>query len=436
MENQTTVTKFILLGFPINRKAELLFFMLLLPMYVMTLLGNILIIYIVVSHSRLYTPMYFFLCDLSTLDILFTSVISPRILDNLATGDKSISFAVCITQCYFYFFLGTVEFLLLTSMSYDWHAAICNPLRYNTIMSPSVCIGLVLFSWVGGFSSVLFPTVLISRLPFCGSNIINHYFCDGRPLLALACTDTTSIELMDFLLSSAVIIFSIILTGYSYACIIITILHIPSATGKKKAFNTCASHLTIVVIAGGITAFIYATPSQKETLEMNKIPSVLSSVVAPFLNPFIYTLRNDTVQGILREVWSYYMVPERSDKQVESTKWAKCSQWAKDIRSCCLSPQETQDQAEREQKYKCLHLMEELAGLMLAGEVLHNEMDGCQGSVSPTTKSLLDFWQRLSSQLDEDHPIHHTPHYYHRRLHSLLWVYGNSHDRSTWRRRE
>ncbi|XP_020840021.1 olfactory receptor 6J1-like [Phascolarctos cinereus] len=304
MENQTTtVTEFVLLGFPISRKTELLFFVLLLPTYLMTLLGNIVIIYLVVSHSRLYTPMYFFLCNLSILDILFTSVISPRILDDLATGHKTISFAGCITQCYFHFFLGTVEFILLTSMSYDRYAAICNPLRYSTIMNPSVCTGLVLFSWVGDFLSVLFPTILISKLPFCGSNIINHYFCDSGPLLALACADTTSIELMDFLLSSTVIIFSIILIGYSYACIFMTILRIPSASGRKKAFNTCASHLTIVVIAEGITAFIYVTPIQKETLEINKIPSVLSSVVAPFLNPFIYTLCNDTVQGILREVW-------------------------------------------------------------------------------------------------------------------------------------
>ncbi|XP_043836422.1 olfactory receptor 6J1-like [Dromiciops gliroides] len=302
MENQTTaVTEFILLAFPIDREVELLFFMLLLPTYMITLLGNILIIYIVMSLSRLYTPMYLFLCNLSVLDILFTSVISPRVLDNLATGDKNISFAGCITQCYFYFFLEMMEFILLTSMSYDRYAAICNPLRYSTIMSLSVSIGKFLFSWLGGFLSVLFPIILISRLPFCGANSISHFFCDSGPLLALA--DTASIELMNFLLSSTVIIFSIILTGYSYACINTTILRIPSASGKKKAFNTCASHLTIVVIAGGITAFIYVTPSQKETLEINKIPSVLSSVVAPFLNPFIYTLCNDTVQWILREMW-------------------------------------------------------------------------------------------------------------------------------------
>ncbi|XP_020839988.2 olfactory receptor 6J1-like [Phascolarctos cinereus] len=298
----TTVTQFILLGFPISREVELLLFVLLLPTYLTTLLGNTLIICIVVSYSRLYTPVYFSLCNLSILDILFTSVVSPRVLANLAIGDKTITFAGCITRCFFYFFLGTVEFLLLTSVSYDWYTAICNPLRYSTIMSP-VCIGLVLFSWVGGFLSVLCPITFISRLPFCGSNIINHYFWGSGPLLAFASTDRTFIELMDFLLSSLVIPCSLILTGYSYVYVIMTILHIPSASGRKKAFNTCVSHLTIVVIAGGITAFIYVTPSQKETLEINKIPSVLSSVVASFLNPFIYTLRNDTVQGILREVW-------------------------------------------------------------------------------------------------------------------------------------
>ncbi|XP_072480063.1 olfactory receptor 6J1-like [Notamacropus eugenii] len=270
----------------------------LLTTYVMTLLGNLLIICLVVSNSCLYTPMCFFLCSLSILDNLFTSVFSPRVANNLATGDKTISFTECITQCFFYFFLGIVEFLLLTSMPYDRYF-----LRYSTIMSPSVCISQAIFSRVGNFLSVLFPTTLISRLPFCSSNIINHHFCDSGSLMALPCTDTTSIELMDFLLSSTIIIFSIILTEHSCACIIMTILHIPSVSGKKKAFNTCASHLIIVVIAGSITAFIYVTPFQKETLEINKIPSVLSSMVATFLSSFIYSLHNDTVHWILRGVW-------------------------------------------------------------------------------------------------------------------------------------
>ncbi|XP_047653436.1 olfactory receptor 6J1 [Phacochoerus africanus] len=304
MENQTAgVTEFILQGFPLSRWMEVLFLVLLLPTFLLTLLGNLLIISIVLSYSRLHTPMYFFLCNLSILDILFTSVISPKVLANLGSGDKTISFAGCITQCYFYFFLGTVEFLLLTVMSYDRYAAICYPLRYSSIMRPSVCTGTVVFSWMGGFLSVLFPTILISQLPFCGSNVINHFFCDSGPLLALACTDTSAIELMDFMLSSIVILCCIVLVAYSYMSIILTIVRIPSASGRKKAFNTCASHLTIVVISSSITVFIYVTPSQKEYLEINKIPSVLSSVVAPFLNPFIYTLRNDTVLGVLKDVW-------------------------------------------------------------------------------------------------------------------------------------
>nr|XP_054304785.1 olfactory receptor 6J1 [Pongo pygmaeus] len=297
------VTEFFLLGFSLSREAELLLLVLLLPTFLLTLRGNLLIISTVLSCSRLHTPMYLFLCNLSILDILFTSVISPKVLANLGSRDKTISFARCVTQCYFYFFLGTVEFLLLTVMSYDRYAAICCPLRYTTIMRPPVCIGTVVFSWVGAFLSVLFPTILISQLPFCGSNIINHFFCDSGPLLALACADTTAIELMDFMLSSMVILCCIVLVAYSYMYIILTIVCIPSASGRKKAFNTCASHLTIVIISSGITVFIYVTPSQKEYLEINKIPLVLSSVVTPFLNPFIYTLRNDTVQGVLRDVW-------------------------------------------------------------------------------------------------------------------------------------
>lgn len=302
-ENQSSVSEFILLGFSSDSQINAILFNIFLFLYLSTLVGNGLIVTLIHRDSRLHTPMYFFLCNLSILDILFTSVISPKVLANLGSGDKTISFAGCITQCYFYFFLGTVEFLLLTVMSYDRYAAICYPLRYSSIMRPAVCTGTVVFSWMGGFLSVLFPTILISQLPFCGSNVINHFFCDSGPLLALACADTSAIELMDFMLSSIVILCCIVLVAYSYTSIILTIVRIPSASGRKKAFNTCASHLTIVVISSSITVFIYVTPSQKEYLEINKIPSVLSSVVAPFLNPFIYTLRNDTVLGVLKDVW-------------------------------------------------------------------------------------------------------------------------------------
>ncbi|EHH63465.1 hypothetical protein EGM_16433, partial [Macaca fascicularis] len=297
------VTEFVLLGFSLSREVELLFLVLLLLTFLLTLLGNLLIIFTVLSCSRLHTPMYFLLCNLSILDIVFTSVISPKVLANLGSGDKTISFAGCIIQCYFYFSLGTVEFLLLTVMSYDRYAAICSPLRYTAIMRPPVCIETVVFSWMGGFLSVLFPTILISQLPFCGSNIISHFFCDGGPLLALAYADTTAIELMNFMLSSMVILCCVVLVAYSSTYIMLTIVSIPSASGRKKAFNTCASHLTIVIISSGITVCIFVTPSQKEYLEINKIPSVMSSVMIPFLNPFIYTLRNDAMQGVLRDMW-------------------------------------------------------------------------------------------------------------------------------------
>ncbi|KAM5340262.1 LOW QUALITY PROTEIN: olfactory receptor 6J1 [Glossophaga mutica] len=298
MVNQTAMGEFVLLGFPLSRQGELLFLVLLLPAFLLTLLGNLLIISVVLSYCRL-TPLYFFLCNLSILDILFTSVISPKVLANLATGDKTISFAGCTTQCYFYFFPGTVKFLLLTVMLCDRCAAICYSLQCATIARP-VC-AVVVFSWVGGLLSVLFP----SQLPFCGSNIINHFFCDRGPLLALACTDDTiAIELMDFMLLSTIILCCTVLVAYFCTYIILTIVCIPSSSGRKKAFNTCASHLTIVVISGGITVFIYVTPSQKEYLEANKIPLVLSSVVTPFLNPFVYTLRNDTVLGAFKDMWA------------------------------------------------------------------------------------------------------------------------------------
>lgn len=284
-----------MLGFPLSRQVELLFLVLLLPAFLLTLLGHLLIISIVLPYSRLHTLMYLFLCNLSILDILFTSVISPKVLANLVTGDKTISLAGCITQCYFSFFLGTVEFLLLTVMSYDYYAVVCYPLQHTTILRPSVCIGTIVFSWVRGFLCVLFPTILISQLPFCGSTIINHFFCDSGPLLALACTDTTAIELMDFMLSSTIILCCTVLVAYFYMHIILTIVRIPSSSGRKKTINTCACHLMIVMISGGITVFIYVTPSQKEYPEVHKISSVLSSVVTPFLNPFIYTLRNDSV---------------------------------------------------------------------------------------------------------------------------------------------
>ncbi|XP_034992838.2 olfactory receptor 6J1-like [Zootoca vivipara] len=301
MENQS-VSEFILLGFSIDRQEEILLAILFLVLYVVTVLGNIFIIFVVLVDNRLHTPMYFFLGNFAALDIFFTSAISPQLLWNLFSNNKSISFAGCMTQSYFYFFLGTVEFILLTSMSYDRYAAICKPLQYHAIMNSQVCIQMLVGSWLGGFLSVLFPTILITRLSFCRSNVIDHFFCDSGPLLDLSCSDTSFIELMDFFLSAVVIICSLTVTLFSYMFIISAVMRISTTTGRAKAFNTCAAHLTIISISCGISIFIYVTPSQKETLEIHKVPAILTTIVCPFLNPFIFTLKNDTVKQALKDV--------------------------------------------------------------------------------------------------------------------------------------
>ncbi|XP_062993183.1 olfactory receptor 6J1-like [Elgaria multicarinata webbii] len=303
MENfNKTVTEFILLGFSIGYEEGIFLAMVFLAMYVTTLAGNMVIFCIVLVDDQLHTPMYFFLGNFSILDILFTSVVSPQLLWNLLSGDKSISFSACMAQTYFYFLLGTVEFFLLMFMSYDRYAAICKPLHYHTIMNDQVCIKILLGSWLCGFLSVLSPIIKISRLTYCNS-IINHFFCDSGPLLELSCTDTSFIELMDFMLSSLVILGSTILTSIAYACILSTILQIPTNTGRMKAFNTCASHLALISLSCGISIFTYVTPSQKETLDTHKVPAVLITIVCPFLNPFLFTLKNNNFQDALRKVF-------------------------------------------------------------------------------------------------------------------------------------
>lgn len=302
MGNHTTLEDFILLGFLLGHEAETLLAIALIIVYLLTLFGNTTILIIVVTNSRLHTPMYFFLGNLSILDLAFSTVTVPSLLRNLLSGVKTISFAGCMTQSYFYFFLGTVEYFLLTSMSYDRYVAICSPLHYHAVMNGRVCLQIVFACWLGGFVSVLYPTVLITRFSYCKSNIIDHFFCDSEPLMKLSCTDTRLIEIINFVLSSVVILCSLVLTVVSYCYIISTIMRMPTDTGRKKAFNTCASHLTLFLMATSISILLYVIPSKKSTLGAHKIPGLLSSVVSPFLSPFVYTLRNDLVKGILGAV--------------------------------------------------------------------------------------------------------------------------------------
>ncbi|XP_058400464.1 olfactory receptor 6M1-like [Diceros bicornis minor] len=300
LRNQTTVIEFTLISFPVIQELQILLFVILLLVYMLTITGNFVIISLIWTDNRLQTPMYFFLSNLSFLDILFTTTIAPKLLACLLGEKKTISFAGCIIQIYFYFFLGTMEFILLAVMSFDRYVAICYPLRYTIVMKSRVCFLLVLGCWVGAFLSVLCPIIVVSRLPYCTEEI-SHFFCDIAPLLQVACVDTHLIEMINFFLSSLVVLTSLVLTIVSYTYLISTILRIPSAQGRQKAFSTCASHITVISIAYGSSIFTYVRPNQSYSLDFDKVTAVLTTVVTPLLNPFIYSLRNEKVKEVLRD---------------------------------------------------------------------------------------------------------------------------------------
>ncbi|XP_069324875.1 olfactory receptor 6T1 [Eulemur rufifrons] len=300
-ENWTQITEFVLLGFPSSNILRFLMFLGLVVTYIITATGNLLIIVLSWMDQRLHTQMYFFLRNLSFLELLLVSVVVPKMLVILLTGDHTISFASCIMQSYLYFLLGTTDFFLLAVMALDRYLAICRPLHYEILMSGPVCSQLVLASWVAGFLWVLCPTILMASLPFCGPNGIDHFFCDSWPLLRLSCGDTHLLELVAFVLSTLVLLGSLALTSVSYVCILATVLRAPTAAEQRKAFSTCASHLTVVLIVYGSSIFLYIRMSEAQSMLLNKGASVLSCIITPLLNPFIFTLRNDKVKQVLRD---------------------------------------------------------------------------------------------------------------------------------------
>ncbi|XP_062971727.1 olfactory receptor 2AP1-like [Cynocephalus volans] len=300
MKNQT-LTEFILLGLTDIPELQFIIFTLLLLAYMFGILGNLIIIVLTLLDSQLQTPMYFFLRNFSFLEIFFTSTFTPRLLFSISTGNKTISFAGCFTQYFFAIFLGATEFYLLAAMSYDRYVAICKPLHYTTIMSKRVCIQLVLCSWLGGFLIIISPIILTSQLDFCDSNVLNHYYCDYGPLIGIACSDTNLLELIDFILAVMTLVVTLVLVILSYANIIKTILKLPSAQQRKKAFSTCSSHMIVISLSYGSCIFMYVKPSAKG-VAFNKGVAVLNTSVAPFLNPFIYTLRNKQVKQAFENV--------------------------------------------------------------------------------------------------------------------------------------
>ncbi|KAM5151629.1 olfactory receptor 6J1-like [Mantella aurantiaca] len=230
------------------------------------------------------------------MEVSLACVVSPNVLTNLLSRKKSISYAGCLAQSYWFFLLATTDMLLIAVMSYDRYLAVCSPLRYSSIMTWSRCIILVVLSWLGGFLSVNIAAVLKGDLPYCGPNTINHFFCDSVPLMQLVCMDTYFLQVVDFLLFAVVILGSLIFIAFTYTFILTAVFRISTADGRQKAFSTCASHFTIMIIVYSSSIFLYVTPRKGSSLEFNKVISAVDIFLIPATNPFIFTLRNSQVQ--------------------------------------------------------------------------------------------------------------------------------------------
>uniref|UniRef100_A0A2K6M679 Olfactory receptor n=1 Tax=Rhinopithecus bieti TaxID=61621 RepID=A0A2K6M679_RHIBE len=289
MRNHTTVANFILLGLTDDPQLQVVIFLLLFFTYMLSVTGNLTIITLTLLDLHLKTPMYFFLRNFSVLEVSFTTVCIPQFLVSMATGDKTISYNNCAAQLFFTILLGATEFFLLAAMSFDRYVAICKPLHYTTIMSSRVCNLLVFASWMAGFLIIFPPLLMGLQLDFCAANTVDHFFCDVSPVLQLSCTDTNIIELMMLLSAILTLLVTLVLVILSYTNIIRTVLKIPSSQQRKKAFSTCSSHMVVVSISYGSCIFMYVKPSAKERVSLNKGIALLSTSVAPMLNPFIYT---------------------------------------------------------------------------------------------------------------------------------------------------
>ena len=286
-------------GFEGGPQTQALLFALFLALYVMAVLGNITMIVVITLDARLHSPMYFFLKNLSFVDLCYSSVIAPKALVNFLSSSKVITFDGCIIQFFFFALLGTTEALLLAMMAYDRFMAVCSPLHYPITMCPSVCARLVLVSYCGGCLNSIMQASFTFTLPFCSSNHIDHIFCDVPPLLKLACADTTINELVMFGLCGLIIVGTTLVVLVSYGYITVTILRMHSRGGRHKLFSTCGSHMTAVSLFYGTLFVMYAQPGAVESMEQGKVVSVIYTLVIPMLNPLIYSLRNKDVKDAL-----------------------------------------------------------------------------------------------------------------------------------------
>ncbi|KFO21812.1 olfactory receptor 8H1 [Fukomys damarensis] len=294
--NSTSVPGFILMGLTDSAETQLVLSVLFLLIYLITVLGNAGMILIIRLDPQLHTPMYFFLTHLSFLDLSYSSVITPKTLQNLLTSTKTISFLGCFTQMFFFIVCVAAECYLLSWMAYDRYIAICHPLHYPVIMSTRLCCALLAVSYVTGFVDSTVGVIFMTRLHLCKSNVIQHFFCDSSPILALSCSDTFEIEFIIFICAGSNLVLSLITISGSYLSILSTIFKINSTAGKKKAFSTCASHLLGVTIFYSSMIFTYLKPKTSYSLGRDQVASVFYTIVIPMLNPLIYSLRNKEVK--------------------------------------------------------------------------------------------------------------------------------------------
>ncbi|XP_034625302.1 olfactory receptor 2G3-like [Trachemys scripta elegans] len=306
MGNQTHIMEFIFLGFSNHPNLQILFFLVFLVIYIVTLLGNTLILTLTRADPTLHTPMYFFLSNLSFLDICYTSATVPVMLVNFFRHRKTISYAGCMAQLFFLITCAGTECVLLAAMAYDRYVAICKPLSYPSIMSNRLCVQLAGFSWLCGLVNSLVHTLLTSAIVICKSNQLSHFFCDVPLLLKLSCSETSVNEAVLHLASALIGLSPCLFTMVSYGHIISTILKIRSAKGQFKAFSTCTSHLIVVIIFYSTSNFNYNRPSSGYSLDIDTLVSSLYCIVTPMLNPVIYSLRNKEVKGALKKMGRKY----------------------------------------------------------------------------------------------------------------------------------
>ncbi|CAD7690127.1 unnamed protein product [Nyctereutes procyonoides] len=298
--NASLVTEFILVGLTDLPDLQLPLFCLFLLMYVVTVLGNLCLVTLIGLNPHLHTPMYFFLFNLSFIDLFYSSVFTPKMLIHFTSKKNIICYMGCMIQLFFFCFFGISEAYVLTSMAYDRYVAICNPLLYNVVMSPNVCSLLMLGSYLMAFSGAMAHTGCMLRLTFCDANTINHYLCDILPLLQLSCTSTYVNELVVFIVVGINVIVPSVTIFVSYGFILSSILRISSTEGRSKAFSTCSSHVIAVSLFFGSGAFMYLKPSSAGSMDEGKISSVFYTNAVPMMNPLIYSLRNKDIKIAVR----------------------------------------------------------------------------------------------------------------------------------------